>query len=254
MTSSITRKDDLRLKDWEECRATIGRLDSILVDLRKVGFSIITGLLTAGGFLGFLGIGGKASAAPPEVSGAVFIAIMILVAALYSVDSNFDVLLIGAVARAREIEAMTDGQIRLTEYLYLNATRSKVSYVTPALYMILLLTAGAFGLFATNSVHPPALLPSLIWIVFLGAVVGYAGLILLQFVSWPPALSAIGLVGLWATLSLTVVLATAVAGPFSAVAFWILGTGTVLAIFVQFYWNYVEKQVGLKRSPISAAP
>jgi hypothetical protein len=251
--TGVIGKDDLRLKDWEECRTTIGRLDSILVDLRKVGFSIITGLLTAGGFLGFLGIGAKDASTTPELSGAVFIAIMVLVAALYSVDSNFQVLLIGAVQRAREIEATTAGQIRVTEYLYLNATRSKVSYVTPALYMVLLLTAEAFGLFATKAVHAPTFMPSLLWIALIGAAVSYAALIFLQFAAWPHTLAAIGVVALWATLSLAVVLATTVYGPFWSVAYWLIGTGTLLALFVQLYWNYVEKQVGLKRSSTEPA-
>src|SRR5579872_5083994 len=50
----ITTADDLRFKDWQECRTTTGRLDGTLEKLRKVGFSLITGLLTAGSFLNFL--------------------------------------------------------------------------------------------------------------------------------------------------------------------------------------------------------
>jgi len=38
-------------EEWKICRETIDRFDGILVDLRKYGFSILTGLTTAGSFL-----------------------------------------------------------------------------------------------------------------------------------------------------------------------------------------------------------
>ena len=36
--------------EWKECRATIGRFDTILVDLRKVGFSFITAIVSGATF------------------------------------------------------------------------------------------------------------------------------------------------------------------------------------------------------------
>jgi hypothetical protein len=38
-------------QEWQKCRETADRLDGILVDLRKYGFTILTGLTTAGSFL-----------------------------------------------------------------------------------------------------------------------------------------------------------------------------------------------------------
>jgi len=54
--SRIGPDDPSFQKEWAECRTTIGRLDTILEDLRKLGFSFITALLTAGAILSFLGI------------------------------------------------------------------------------------------------------------------------------------------------------------------------------------------------------
>src|SRR5207247_1278256 len=98
----ITSPDDLRFKEWSECRSSIGRFDVILVDLRKIGFSLITALLSASAFLGFLGIQtAPTGAAPPiEVRTAVFVTIMGLIAALFFVDNYFETLLSGAVDRA----------------------------------------------------------------------------------------------------------------------------------------------------------
>jgi hypothetical protein len=50
-TVRFGRSDNLQ-KEWQECRTAIGRLDSTLVDLRKYGFGLASGLLTAGGVLG----------------------------------------------------------------------------------------------------------------------------------------------------------------------------------------------------------
>ena len=129
-TTAILAGDDLRLKEWAECRATVGRLDTILVDLRKLGFSFITALLTASAFLSFLGVPTKDVPAPPLVARvAPFIVIMFLIAALFSVDNYYEVLLSGAVERALDLETETDPPIRLTKYVGINALLSKASMV-----------------------------------------------------------------------------------------------------------------------------
>lgn len=37
--------------EWNECRCSIARFDTIIVDIRKYGFTLITGPLTADAFL-----------------------------------------------------------------------------------------------------------------------------------------------------------------------------------------------------------
>src|SRR5260370_18415006 len=44
--------DGLAYREWRECRLTIGRLGTILADLRKYGFNLTTGLLTPSALLG----------------------------------------------------------------------------------------------------------------------------------------------------------------------------------------------------------
>jgi multisubunit Na+/H+ antiporter MnhB subunit len=39
--------------EWKDSREATARFDSVLIDLRKYGFTLITGLITAGSFLGF---------------------------------------------------------------------------------------------------------------------------------------------------------------------------------------------------------
>src|SRR5260370_41626188 len=89
--------DGLAYREWCECRLTIGRLDSILADLRKYRFTLITGPLTASVFLG-------AGTNRPDAGVAAFIAVMVLVTALFSVDTYYPARLSGALARALDLE------------------------------------------------------------------------------------------------------------------------------------------------------
>lgn len=89
--------DDYLLEDWKIAQNTIQYFDTIIVDLRKYGFTIITGLLTAE-FL--LGITEKKFL---EIVPITLITI-ILISALFTIDIYFDSLLRSAVRRAVYIE------------------------------------------------------------------------------------------------------------------------------------------------------
>ena len=69
------------LTEWQECRTTIGRLDSTIADLRKFGFSLVTVLITASGFLGQ-----QVPSLESKIS--VSVAIMILIAVLFAIDRD----------------------------------------------------------------------------------------------------------------------------------------------------------------------
>jgi hypothetical protein len=143
-----TSADDLLFKEWAECRATIARLDTILVDLRKVGFSFITALLTASSFLSL--VDPKSAAAPTPMRAAAFIAIMVLIALLFAVDSYYQILLSGAVERALDLEVKTHPPLRLSKYLSINIQHTWATVVTLVLYLALLVTAGVLGLLGVN--------------------------------------------------------------------------------------------------------
>jgi hypothetical protein len=127
VSAPINTADDLRFKDWTEARAAIARFDAILVDLRKVGFSVITGLLAASALVGFLGIPASTevntSTWPIEARSAVWAVLVSLVVLLFVIDVHFEVLLSGAVERALDIELQTDPPVRLTKYLSVNVQR-----------------------------------------------------------------------------------------------------------------------------------
>lgn len=125
--------------EWQECRTTIGRLDSTLADFRKYGFTLVTTLITASGFLGGLVQGGAASTA---ATSAVPAALMVLITILFAVDRYYSVLLSGAVERALDLEGpeidTNHLKNKLTQVIAVHAIRSGATYIVIFLYIVLL--------------------------------------------------------------------------------------------------------------------
>ena len=124
------------MTEWQECRTTIGRLDSTIADLRKFGFSLVTVLITASGFLG-------QQVPSSESKMSVSIAIMILIAVLFAVDRYYTLLLNGAVEKALDLEGpkinfQDLSQDRLTQVISVQAIRSGAVFIAPVLYLGLL--------------------------------------------------------------------------------------------------------------------
>jgi hypothetical protein len=257
MQTALT--DDLRFQEWKECRSIIARLDTILVDLRKVGFSLITGLLTASAFLNFLGVPTAQGVPAPatDVSAAVFIMVMVLVAALFSVDTYYQVLLSGAVERTLDLEAETQPPIRVTRCLSRNAIRSGSSFIIVALYIVLLVTAEGMGIFAAKGTNNLAFASCSTWdwVPWVGIKISAVGFIAAVFAfifarrSWSLAIMVFGATVLLPafTIALAVfLLGSPVADPHS-VQHWIVTVGMFLAIYIQFYWLYCAWRSGLYR-------
>lgn len=131
--------EDLVFKEWSECRATIGRFDQLLEDLRKFAFTLITGLLTASAFLGY-------GSGHPTASVAAFIAVMCMIGALFAVDIYYSVMLAGAVERARDLEALQT--IRETIYISHRTHDARTKYVILGVYLFLLVIACGLGVSA----------------------------------------------------------------------------------------------------------
>jgi hypothetical protein len=85
-------------QEWTVARKTVDGFDKILVDLRKFGFSFITGLLTA---QSLLGAGTPTSA---QVLYAAIAATIGLIVVLYWMDRLYETMLYGAVYTATKLE------------------------------------------------------------------------------------------------------------------------------------------------------
>jgi hypothetical protein len=126
------------LTEWQECRKTIGRLDTTIADLRKFGFSLVTVLITASSFLG--------QQVPSfESKMSVSIAIMLLISVLFAIDRYYTLLLNGAVEKALDLEGpkldfQNLSQDRLTQVISVYAIKSGAVFIVPAFYLVLLWT------------------------------------------------------------------------------------------------------------------
>ncbi len=98
---SNTEKDinSYLFEEWKECRSSIARFDEIIINIRKYGFTIITGLLSADAFLF-----AKVEGLQPREKAAISIVMMALIFSLFVVDRCYEVFLLGAVKRAKKIE------------------------------------------------------------------------------------------------------------------------------------------------------
>lgn len=99
---SIQVPNPMTEDEWKECRATIGRFDSILADLRKYGFSLVTLLLTATALI-------TNNAATAAVSASSVVVALLVV--LFIMDRYWWVLLIQTVSRAEYLEDQLGMQI-----------------------------------------------------------------------------------------------------------------------------------------------
>jgi hypothetical protein len=157
------------LTEWQECRQTIGRLDSTIADLRKFGFSLVTVLITASGLLSqqVPSSGSKAS---------VSIAIMILIAVLFALDRYYTLLLNGAVERALDLEGpkmnrQNLSQDRLTQVISVYAINSGAVFIVPALFLGLLWATLLLAFAMARPGEPSPELRSFFWGCFTFIVV-----------------------------------------------------------------------------------
>jgi hypothetical protein len=84
-------------EEWSSSLTQTDKFDGYLIDLRKYGFTLLTGLITAGSFLSF-------STTNQIVQMGVIVVTMVLVVVLYWIDVYYQNLLYGAVLRTRFLE------------------------------------------------------------------------------------------------------------------------------------------------------
>jgi len=186
---SAGRLDDLQ-KEWQECRAVIGRLDATLVDLRKYGFGLVAGLLTANGVVGGLaGLLQKAGnppqpiAVPAAVISALVVTNLFLICALFTVDRYHSVLQWAAVRRAQALERALS--LGVTYEIVSWARHNKIwTYVALIQYGAFIVVSAALGAAVINWDSTPFTLAMPEGADVLGwAVAGSVVFILLLFVA-----------------------------------------------------------------------
>jgi hypothetical protein len=123
------------VEEWKTATETSQKFDEFLVDLRKYGFTILTGLITAGSFLGF-SFSEQPTADLIKSSllhfGVIYVTLL-LVVILFWLDVYYQNLLYGSVLRCRFLEFFRLGY-RLSVYISGLYTGSRMNNVLYSMY------------------------------------------------------------------------------------------------------------------------
>ncbi len=121
-------------EEWKECRTSIARFNTILIDLRKYGFTIISSVVAA--FSIIFGTLKKDSAIQIDSAIPMIVVpsvILILLFSLFLADRYYEILLMGAIARCQHLENVShelfDEKLNSNIYLRLDLTTSLEAYI-----------------------------------------------------------------------------------------------------------------------------
>jgi hypothetical protein len=135
------------LKDeWKECRATIGRFDGLLVDLRKTGFGFVTAIVSGATFFF---VYDPTKPLPERGKFAVFTIIMVLTLTLYLIDRVHQIMTQQAVDLACSLEVKIGFSIsRVLGSIY---TRKHSTILEMGVYWVLLFAVYLASLFSSDA-------------------------------------------------------------------------------------------------------
>ena len=114
-SGNAEREHAVLMSEWSECRKSIERFDTTIVDLRKYGFTLVTLLITAEAYFFTSG-----EAMSFQSRAAASFVIMVLILALYIIDRCQENFLRGAVARACEIEQELGKAATFSNHIFLS--------------------------------------------------------------------------------------------------------------------------------------
>lgn len=117
---------DNRMKEWTAARAVIDKFDGYQADLRKYGFTMVTGLLSIAGLFS----SSPTVAFPPSAKLGVIGSILVLIVALSFLDAQYRYLQKGATIRARVLESSLNLDLTGAIATYLKAGRFESRYTT----------------------------------------------------------------------------------------------------------------------------
>lgn len=121
-------------KEWEKSSAIVDKFDQIVIDLRKLGFSFVTGLIAAGSVFE-LGL---------NVQNGIIQATFVLIAVLFWLDTYYQNVLVGALLRAQFLEIF---RLKYATNFYVCGiyNKAKMDSFMTAIYVGLLVASGTIG-------------------------------------------------------------------------------------------------------------
>jgi hypothetical protein len=134
ITSNKKEIDQILFDEWKECRSAIAKYGEFVHSIRKYGFTIITGLLTANAYL-FI----KFEGFQPIERLLLSSSLSILIFGLFITDMYYLVLIRASVYRAIEIEYKTNSSytngIKLTATIHHKANQTYIDTFSILVYI-----------------------------------------------------------------------------------------------------------------------
>jgi hypothetical protein len=158
--------DDLdhnkRFQEWKECNDKITKLDTILIDIRRYGFTVASGLMAAGSFLG---LQTYTQFQPFQI--VIIFATMALVDVLYWLDVYYQTILTAIILRTQVLEKNLSLGVNI--YISRFYMRHKIGKALHILYIGFLVSLAIIGshVVYTNQLDIASHLPLHWWIFFL---------------------------------------------------------------------------------------
>jgi hypothetical protein len=134
------------LEEWKKARDTLQFFDDKLHDLRKYGFSFLTGLLAAGSILSEIVLQATlpSTITPERVKFAVFFVTLMLIVALHLLDKNYRVLQQAACTRAIVLERKLN--LEFSETMAVRHKHGKIDQHLWYVYKIFILGVAGLGI------------------------------------------------------------------------------------------------------------
>ena len=139
MSSSSSQSDNKNSQEWDSAREVLDRFDERLHDLRKYGFSFITGLLSVDALFA------APSTIPLSWKLAALIATLCLIVSLNLVDRNYRVLQLAATIDAQFLER--GNEMNLTQTISRIYDDAHVKFFFQTVYIMFTLATLLLGWF-----------------------------------------------------------------------------------------------------------
>lgn len=155
-------EDNKRFQEWKECNDKITKLDTILIDIRRYGFTVASGLMAAGSFLG---LQTYTQFQPFQI--VIIFATMALVDVLYWLDVYYQTILTAIILRTQVLEKGLS--LGVDVYISRFYMRHKIGQALHILYIGFLVSLAIIGshVVYTNQLDITSHIHLHWWILFL---------------------------------------------------------------------------------------
>jgi hypothetical protein len=131
------------LEEWKSVREILAKFDDRILDLRKIGFSLLTALLAAQSLLipSFY----QTSSLPPAIKLTVIVATLLLIVTVRLIEKNYELFQEAAATRAVVLER--DLNLEITETISERSRSDHFARIVSWVYIVFAIVAGVVGYF-----------------------------------------------------------------------------------------------------------